>query len=96
MSEPEVAIMPAACLRVDLESMQQQTHDALITMVGSNRISGVQWRTVRGAKGLAALEALYADDDRSFIDSGLDQFRAFFAEHGEEAVLIVASCEVKS
>lgn len=94
MTAPDVAVMPGVCLNDEaaIGEMMRLTHDALIEMTGARCRGPIRWHHCYGADGLRALLALYADDDRPLVAAGLDQFRAFFDEHGADAVLIVASC----
>lgn len=94
----EVAVMPGACLNVpeQIEAMKRQTHDGLIDMLGPARCSGVWWKPFYGrAACREALDLLYpAEPDRAAtVAAGLDQFRAYFDEHGDQCVLIIASCK---
>jgi hypothetical protein len=92
--EIEVAFIPGATINTAeaIAAMQKQTHDGLIEMLGRRRRSGVSWRHVHGrAEGERFLDDMYGD--RPDLAWGTDQYRAFLAEHGDEAVLVVAKCE---
>jgi hypothetical protein len=98
--EPEVFILPAACLdRPDeIDRAQQLLHDEAISLIaqdGGRRRGPIEWRHWHGRDGcLSTLAALFADDTRPVVASGLAQFRAFFDEYPADCVLVVASCEV--
>lgn len=90
----EIAFIPGATINTDeaVAAMQQKTHDGLIEMLGPRRRSGIRWRHVHGrAEAERFLSDMYGD--RPDLTWGIDQYRAFLAEHGDEAVLIVAECE---
>jgi hypothetical protein len=93
----EVAFMPGACLddSGEVSEMLRRTHDGLIRMVGNTRRSGVTWVHYHGGEDCRRrLDSLYADNTVPHVVAGLDQFRAFFEQAGDRAVLIIASCDV--
>jgi hypothetical protein len=96
--EPEVLIMPGACLNNPdaITAMHKQTHDGIVELTPNVRWRGpVRWEHWHGRTASAsALHTFYADDDRPVTPFGLDQFDAFFDEHPDSCVLIIASAEV--
>lgn len=89
--ELEIAFMPGATIDTDeaVQAMQKKTHDGLIQMLGHRRRSGVRWQHVHGAAaGHKFLDEAYGDLE----DEGLDQYRAFLDEYGDQAVIVVAEC----
>lgn len=91
--DPTYALMPAACLDEPeaISNAMDLSHDGVIATAGAARRSGVTWRQFKGEDATRTFEQLFGDDPQT---AALDQFRAFFAEHRDRAVLIVASCEV--
>lgn len=90
--EIETALMPGATIDTDeaVKAMQKQTHDGLIRMLGPRRRSGIRWHHVHGAADANRfLTDLYGDRP----DDGVDQYRAFLDEYGDQAVLVIAACE---
>lgn len=93
-ADGDVAVLPAACLDdpVEIDRAMRLTHDGLLELTGPHRRGPVTWRHVHGAAAPRLFEALFGDWDAPDQAAASDQFRAFFAEHGERAVLVVASC----
>jgi len=59
-----VSMMPAWCATADdLPDARQQTHDALIELLGSARRSGVRWRQVNGDDAVTLLNHLASGQD---------------------------------
>lgn len=97
-AQAEVAIMPGACLDDErsIAAMKQRTHDGLIKRLGPLRLSGIWWLPFRGRDECReALQSLYPPEpaDDPVARAGLDQYYAFFDEHADRCVLIVACCD---
>lgn len=104
MTDPVVAFVPLVTVRGGEQEGRKVTHDELIALLGDRRRSGVKWYVEYGVDARVKLEALYAEPDdgvqrtlssvtQTQLQQGLDQYRAFLKEHGDDGCLIVAFAE---
>lgn len=104
---PDVEIAfsaPALCIdeEDEIHHYMHLTHDDLIRRLGANRRSRITWNIRRGREQCEEyLTALESSPDRDFhyelapgeLNFALDQYRAFLREHGDRAVMVLATCE---
>lgn len=91
----EVAFLPGCTIHESgaIEDMQRQTHDGVLRMVGNRRRSGIRWQHVHGrAECERVLRELY-DDEPALLAEIEGAYFPFLAEHGDNAVMIVAMCD---
>lgn len=107
-TEADVAFVPLVTVRGGEEEGKRITHDEVIRQTGARRRSGVRWYLTYGqTEARAKLDSLYESYGKDGLNephaltemtlqAGLDQYRAFIAEHGENVVLIVAAVDAEA
>jgi hypothetical protein len=92
----DTAASPGLCVNTPeaIAEMKQLTHDGIIAEAGHRRRSGVRWGIWYGAEATSMYEEMISETDTQPDPRTVEVYRAYLAEHGPNAVLVVAMIDV--